>query len=428
MSQTSLAIINARLIDPASGFDGPGGVLVEDGVIAQFGSEIDLNAADEVIDAKGRILAPALIDLRAAKEPALTPDGETLSTLTAGAAKGGYGTVVLAPNLRAPLDKADGFDGMTRGFGRYGVRVLSACGATRGLDGQTMSEIGLMVRGGAVYAGQGDHPIADALTMRRLLAYTSQFDVWLSVRPADTSLSAGTVALESDWSARMGLPAEPAISERIAIERDAALAELTGGKLMIDRLSTEAGLKALRHARRSDLEIAATTAVAHLTLNEVDGGALDSAFRMDPPLRAESDRLALVAALADGELDAIVTDHRPTPFDDKGEPFALAIPGTMGLETALGALLALVHDGEIELIDLLRALTCGPADLLGLPQGRIKVGAPGDLVLIDGDQPWVCKPDAFESARGNSAWAGRRFQGRVLQTFVGGVTVYNYKV
>ncbi|WP_300541150.1 dihydroorotase family protein [Maricaulis sp.] len=427
MTTTSLAIINARLVDPASGHDAPGGVLVEDGVIAQTGSEIDIDAADEVIDARGRILAPALIDLRAAKEPALTPDGETLDTLVAGAAAGGIGTLVLAPNDRSPLDKADGFAGMTRGLGQHGVRLLSACGATTGLVGNQMAEIGLMVRGGAVYAGNGDRPVADTRTMRRLLADTSQFDVWLSVRPADAALCDGTVALESDWSARMGLPAEPAVSERIAIERDAALAELTGGRLMIDRLSTEAGLDALRRARGRDLEIAATVAVAHLTLNEVDAGGLDSAFRMDPPLRSEADRLALVRAVADGEIDAVVSDHRPTPYDDKGEPFALAIAGTMGVETLLGAMLGLVHEGDLELAEALRPLTCGPADLLGLPQGRIAAGAPADLILVDGDMPWVCKPEAFHSARGNTAWAGRRFQGRVLQTFVRGVTIHNHK-
>jgi len=427
MSETSLAIINARLVDPASGHDGPGGVLIEDGVIVQTGTEIDVDAADEVVDAQGRILAPALVDLRCAKEPALTPDGETLDTLTAGAAAGGFGTIVLAPNARAPLDKADGFAGMNRGLEKHSVNLLSACGATQGLAGHQMAEIGLMVRGGAVYAGQGDRPVADARTMRRLLAYTSQFDIWLSVRPADADLSDGTVVLESDWSARMGLPAEPAISERIAIERDAALAELSGGKLMIDRLSTAYGLEALRHARTRDQEIAATVAVAHLTLNEVDGGGLDSAFRMDPPLRSEADRRALLQAVIDGEIDAVVTDHRPTPFDDKGEPFALAMPGTMSLESALGAMLGLVHDGQIELIDALRVMTSGPADLLGLPQGRIAEGAPADLILIDGDRPWVCDPDQFHSARGNCAWAGRRFQGRVLQTLVGGVTIYNHK-
>jgi len=422
---TTRAIINSRLVNPASDHDAPGGVLIEDGVIAQTGSEIDLDAADEVIDAKGCILAPALIDLRCAKEAALTPDGETLDTLCAAAMTGGFGTIVLAPNERDPLDKAGGFAGMSRGLAQRSVRVLSACGATQGLGGEQMAEIGLMVHGGAVYAGCGDAPIHDTRLMRRLLSYTSQFDIWLASRPADAHLSSGAVALESDWSARVGIPSEPAVSERIAIERDAALAELSGGKLMIDRLSTAAGLDALRHVRGRDLEIAATVAVAHLTLNEVDAGGLDSAFRMDPPLRSESDRRALVEAVASGEIDAIISDHRPTPYDDKGEPFALAIPGTLSLETMLGAMLGLVHDGELSLIEALRVMTSGPADLLGLPQGRIDIGAPADLILIDGDKPWVCQSEALASARGNSAWSGRRFQGRVLQTIVAGDTLYN---
>ncbi|WP_297733123.1 dihydroorotase family protein [uncultured Maricaulis sp.] len=422
---TTRAIINARLVDPASGQDGPGGVLIEGGIIAQIGTELDLDAADEIIDARGCILAPALIDLRCAKEPALTPDGETVDTLCAAAMSGGFGTIVLAPNARSPLDKADGFAGMSRGLAQRGVRMLSACGATQGLAGEQMAEIGLMVRGGAVYAGCGDRPIRDTRLMRRLLSYTSQFDVWLSCRPADSDLSADAVALESDWSARVGIPSEPAVSERIAIERDAALAELSGGKLMIDRLSTAAGLDALRHVRGRDLEIAATVAIAHLTLNEVDAGGLDSAFRMDPPLRSEADRMALVEAVTSGEIDAVISDHRPTPFDDKGEPFALAIAGTLSLETLLGAMLGLVHDDELSLLDALRVLTSGPADLLGLPQGRVAVGAPADLILIDGDKPWVCQPDGFASARGNSAWSGRRFQGRVLQTIVAGDTLYN---
>jgi dihydroorotase len=421
-----IAIINARLVDPATEYDGPGGVIFENGVILEAGPQIDAGDCDEIIDARGRILAPALIDLRAAKEAGLTPDGETLTTLAAAAASGGVGTVMLAPNRRAPLDSPDSLASLVRSFGDHGVRLLAAGAATVGLNGEQMAEIGLLARCGAVMVGNGDRPIADSRILRRVLAYASQFDFWVACRPADADLSRDTVALESDWSARMGLPSEPAISERIAIERDASLAELSGGKLWVDRLSTEAGLDALRHVRSRDIEIAATVAVAHLTLNEVDAGDLDSAFRMDPPLRSEADRRALVAAVASHEIDAIVSDHRPTPFDDKGEPFALAIAGSLSLETLLGAMLGLVHDGQLELIDALRVLTCGPADLLGLPQGRIASGAPADLILIDGDRPWVVAPDHFASARGNCAWSGRRFQGRVLQTFVAGVMMHNH--
>jgi dihydroorotase len=422
----SIAIINARLVDPASGHDGPGGVLIEGDTIAQIGSELDIDAADDVIDAHGRILAPALIDLRAAKEAGLTPDGETLASLADGAAAGGVGTVVLAPNSVTPNDRPESLGAMVRDMAGAPIRMLVACGATQGLNGSSISELGLLSRAGAVYAGCGDRPIGDSNIMRRTLAYASHLDLWVAARPADHALSDGTIALESDWSARFGLPSEPAISERIAIERDASLAELSGGKLLIDRLSTAAGLDALRHVRQRDIELASTVAIAHLTLNEIDAGDLDAAFRMDPPLRSEADRRALVDAVTAGEINAVVSDHRPTPFDDKGEPFAMAVPGTLSLETLLSAMLGLVHDDQLELIDALRVLTCGPADLLGLPQGRIAIGAPADLIVIDGDTPWVCEPETFQSPRGNSAWAGRRFQGQVLHTIVDGCIIHNH--
>ena len=425
MNET-LAIINARLVDPASGHDGPGSVLIEDDTIIAVGSDIDLDGVDEIIDAKGCILAPALIDLRAAKEPGLTPDGENLATLAKSAAAGGIGTVVLTPNGVTPNDKPESLGAMIRDMMGAPVRMRVAAGATVDLAGSSMAEMGLMAKAGAVYVGCGDRPVRDSNILRRILSYASHLDMWVACRPADASLSDGTIALESDWSARLGLPSEPAISERIAIERDASLAELSGGKLMIDRLSTASGLEALRHVRQRDIEIASTVAIAHLTLNEIDAGDLDGAFRMTPPLRAESDRVALVEAIAKGEIDAVVSDHRPTPFDDKGEPYAIAVEGTLSLETLLASMLGLVHDGQLELLDALRVLTCGPADILGLPQGRIAEGAPADLIVIDGDVPWVCNPDNFNSPRGNTAWAGRRFQGRVLQTIIGGCTIHNY--
>jgi dihydroorotase len=419
----SIAFINARVIDPASERDFHGGVLIEDGLIAQIDETVDTSSAEEIIDAQGRILAPALIDLRVAREPGLTPDGETLETLCRGAAAGGVGTMVLAPNSVTPNDRPESLPSAPHDTP---VRVLTAAGATQGLQGHAMTELGLLARAGAVYAGCGDQPISDTRTMRRVLAYASHLDLWVAARPADAHLSADTVALESDWSARLGLPSEPGISERIAIERDASLAELPGGKFLIDRLSTSSGLDALRHVRQRDIELASTVAIAHLVLNEIDAGDLDGAFRMTPPLRAESDRMALVEAVANGEINAVVSDHRPTPFDDKGEPFALAVPGTLAIETMLGSLLGLVHDGQLELMDALQVVTSGPADILGLPQGRLSPGAPADLILIDGDVPWVCDPDEFASPRGNSAWAGRRFQGRVLQTIVGGCTIHNH--
>ena len=415
----SLAIINARLIDPASGRDENGGVIAHGGVLESLGA-VDISGADEVIDAGGKILAPALVDLRAAKEPAFMADAETAASLAEAALAGGVGTVCLAPNEISPLDKPEGVAAGLASAAALPVRVLTACGATSGLHGEAMAEIGLMRSAGAVYAGCGDDPVQDAQLLRRLFAYAADLDLSLACRPAEPALSRGAVATEGDQAARLGLPAEPAVSERLAIDRDSALAELADARLLIDRLSTAEGLAALRRARKRGASVQATAAIAHLVFNEVDAGGLDSAFRLTPPLRAESDRLALVQAVASGEIAAIVSDHRPTPVDDKQEPFAQAVTGTLSLETLLGALLGLVHEEELALADALRAVTSGPADLLGLPQGRLVESAPADFILIDPDLPWVVDPQAFRSARSNSAWAGRRMTGRVTHTIIGG--------
>lgn len=415
----SLAVVNARLIDPATGRDEAGGVIAHDGAFESIGA-VDISGAEQVIDAGGKILAPALVDLRVAKEPAFTADAETAATLAQAALAGGVGTVCLAPNAISPLDKPEGVAAGQAAARELPVRLLTACGATTGLSGAAMAEIGLMKSAGAVYAGCGDDPVGDARLLRRLFAYAADLDMALACRPAEPALSRGGVATEGDQAARLGLPSEPAVSERLAIDRDSAMAELAGGRLLVDRLSTAEGLAALRRARKRGASVQATAAIAHLAFNEVDAGGLDSAFRMMPPLRAEADRLALVRAVASGEIDAVVSDHRPTPVDDKQEPFAEAVIGTLSLETLLGALLGLVLEEEVELTAALRAVTSGPADLLGLPQGRLDTGAPADFILIDPDLPWVVDPQAFRSARSNSAWAGRRMTGRVTHTFIGG--------
>ncbi|MEE2566817.1 amidohydrolase family protein [Hyphobacterium marinum] len=426
----AFAILNARLVDPASGRDEAGGLLVENGRIVDIGPAVrgshltDDGFDGELIDAKGAILAPALIDLRAAIEPAFTPGGETLDTLCAAAAAGGIGTLVVAPNASLPLDTPEGLRALRHDFRPQRLRLHAAGGATRNLAGEAMSEIGLMGDAGALYVSQGDGAIADAGALRSLLAYASGFETWVALRPCDATLGADAAASESEWAARLGLAAEPAIAERMAIDRFAALAEMTGGRVIIDRLSTEEGCEALSRARRKGLEIGAMASIAHLSLNDVDAADLSGTKRLTPPLRAESDRQAMVEAIRSGLVDAVVSDHRPLPADAKARPFGDAVPGSTGVETLLGALLGLVHDGQLELIDTLRAVTSGPADLLGLPQGRLAVGAPADLALIDGDAPWVAHAQDGRSVRRNSVFEGRRFQGRVLQLFVKGAMVF----
>ncbi|MCW5723859.1 MAG: amidohydrolase family protein [Maricaulaceae bacterium] len=421
----AFAIVGARLVDPASGFDGPGGVLVENGVIAAAGAQVTAQSVEgaEIIDARGAILCPALIDLRAGVEPMFAPGGETPASLADAAAAGGVGTLVLGPCPATPFDAPEAVAALMREGERQPVNVLIAAGATRSLAGEAMAELGLMAECGGAFAACVN-PVADTLLMRRLMAYAAGFEMWLAARPSDAALKAGTAANEGDQAARMGLPAEPAISERIAIERDAALAELTGARLLIDRVSTAEGLAAAAAARRKGLETGVTAAIASLVFNEVDAGAFDAAMRLDPPLRAEDDRAALVEAVRGGLIDAVVSDHRPLPDEAKTAPFGEAAPGSTGVETLLAALLGLVHDGQLELIAALRAVTSGPADLLGLPQGRIAEGAPADLTLFDGDAPWVFRAADGRSARRNSAFEGRRLQGRVLLTAVDGAIIF----
>jgi len=425
MSQR-FAIVNARLVDPASGMDEAGGVLVEDHHIVEFGPGVrGINLDDvEVIDAHGAILAPALIDLRAGIEPPFTPGGETISSLSAAAAAGGIGTLVLGPHAATPFDTPETVRALGHETRPMRVRMPVAGGATRSLAGETMSEIGLMHDAGALFVSNGDAPIADTRVLRSLLSYASHFEAWVAVRPADACLSAGAAATEGEWAARNGIPAEPTVAERMAIERLAALGELTGGRVLIDRISTEEGLEALSRAKRKGLEIGATASVNSLLLNEVDAGGYDASMRLVPPLRFEADREALVRAITEGLVDAIVSDHRPLSVEAKSEPWPEAAAGSTGVETLLSGLLSLVHGGQLELIDAMRVVTSGPADLIGLPQGRMEEGAPADLVLIDGDAPWVYRAADGLSARRNAALEGRRFQGRVLKTFVAGAMIH----
>jgi dihydroorotase len=286
-----------------------------------------------------------------------------------------------------------------------------------------MGEIGLMLRAGAAFIGDGGAAIADTRLARRILAYASTFDAWISLRAEEPHLARGTCAHESDLAMRLGLPARPGAGERLAIERAAALCELTGAQLMIDRITTQDGLTALAAARARGLELAATAPVTHFIFNEVDAGGFDSRFRLEPPLRGEADRLALIDALANGDLDAVVSDHHASTGEAKAHPFPEAEPGSANLEALLPALCTLAADGRLSLIDALRPVTSGPAELLGLDQGRLEPGAPADLVVFDPEAPVVYGRNSLVCGA-SSAFENRRLFGKVLITIVEGAIIY----
>jgi dihydroorotase len=425
---TATAFVNARLVEPESRYDGPGCVVVAEGVIADVARRPGLDSASpdlRVIDCNGALLIPGLIDLRVKTgEPGNEPR-ETLKSASRAAAAGGVTTIVVQPDTSPAIDEPAMVDFILRRARDIElVHVLPAGAATRGCEGQRMTEIGLMQEAGAVYFTDADRPIVDSWVLRRLLSYANGFDALIAHRPADPHLTRGAAATEGEFAARLGIPAAPAVAERIMLERDLALAELTGGRLLVDQITTADALETLERGRRKGLEVAATCSVNHLTFNELDVGDYRSFFKLDPPLRPEADRQALIDAVASGAVEIIVSAHAPAPAEDKRLPFDEAAPGAVGLETFLPALLGFHHDERVDLIDLIRAVTYAPAQLLGLQAGRIAPGAPADLALVDLDAPVVVDADRLISKSKNSPFDGRRLQGQVLLTMVDGRVVH----
>ncbi|HEY3813558.1 MAG TPA: dihydroorotase [Caulobacteraceae bacterium] len=423
-----IAFVSARLVDPESGYDGPGSLVVRDGVIADVQKRPDLergSAQMRVIDCSGAVLAPGLIDLRVKTgEPGNEPK-ETLKSASRAAAAGGVTSIVVQPDTHPPVDEPAVVDFILRRARDIElVHVYPAGAATRGCQGEQLAEIGLMAEAGAVYFTDVDTPIVNSKVMRRVLSYAGGFNALVSHRPADPWLSAGACATEGELAARLGLPAVTAAAEKIMLERDLALVELTGTAFLVDQISTAESLECLRRAKDKGLDVSASCSINHLCFNEIDIGDYRTFYRLDPPLRPERDRAALVEALAEGLIDVVVSAHAPAPAEDKRRPFSEAAPGAVGLETLLPALLSLHHDAGLSLIDVLRAVTLMPAELLGLQAGRLSPGAPADLVLVDIEAPVIVDADKLMSKSKNSPFDGRRLQGQVLMTVVDGRIVH----
>jgi dihydroorotase len=423
-----LAFLNARLVDPETSFDGPGALLVRDGVIAGVFKDAkpgDLSDDYEVIQCNGAMLAPGLVDLRVKTGEPGSETKETLKSASKAAAAGGVTSIVVQPDTNPAIDDPSVVDFiLRRARDIQGVHVYPAGAATKRLAGEQIAEIGLMHEAGCVYVTDVDRSIVDSKVLRRVLTYAKGFDTLVAHRPADPWLSKGAAATEGEFAGRMGLPSVPPIAERIMLERDLALVELTGARLLVDQITTAGALEALKRARDKGLPVFASASINHLSFNELDIGDYRTFAKVDPPLRSEDDRQALIDALATGLIDVVVSAHAPAPAEDKRLPFDEAAPGAVGLETLLPALLSLHHDGRMQLIDLIRAVTLAPANLIGLAAGRLAVGAPADLVLCDLGAPMIVDADKLLSKSKNSPFDGRRLQGRVLLTAVDGRIVH----
>ena len=419
-------IYNARLIDPATGRDETGGVLIENGIILDCGSAISKTAtADVKIDAKGKVLAPGLIDLRVKTGEPGAENKETLQTASDAAAAGGVTTFVVMPDTDPVIDTVALVDFIQRrAEGVAKVKVYPAGGLTLGLDGAKMSEIGLIREAGAAFFTNGDRPVEDAGVLRRAMSYAASFDALVASRPDTPALSKNTVMNAGAFAARLGLRGTPPEAEWIALERDLMLAETTDVRLLADCISTARSLAAVERARKAGVKAACSVASYSLFFNELDVGDYLTYCKVQPPFRTETDRMALIDGLKRGVIDAVVSAHDPQPTEDKRLPIADAAFGAVGLETLLPCLLSIAIREDIPLAMALRPVTSGPADLLGLPQGRLAKGAPADLVLFDAAAPWACDRDDLVSRSKNSPFDGRKLEGRVLRTWVNGATVF----
>lgn len=419
-------IYNARVIDPATGLDERGGVLIENGLIAEAGASITkATAADVKIDAKGKALAPGLIDLRVKTGEPGAENKETLQTAGEAAAAGGVTTFIVMPDTDPVIDTVALVDFIKRrAEGEAKVKVLPAGGLTLGLEGAKMSEIGLIREAGAVFFSNGDKPVEDAGVLRRAMSYAASFDALVASRPDTPALSKNTVMNAGAFAARLGLRGTPPEAEWIALERDLMLAETTNVRLLADCISTARSLAAVERARKAGVKVSCSVASYSLFFNELDVGDYLTYCKVQPPFRTEADRMALIDGLRRGAIDAVVSAHDPQPTEDKRLPIADAAYGAVGLETLLPALLSIALREEIPLATALRPVTAGPAELLGLPQGRLTKGAPADLVLFDPAAPWACDRDDLTSRSKNSPFDGRKLEGRVLRTWVNGATVF----
>jgi dihydroorotase len=352
---------------------------------------------------------------------------ETLATATQAAAAGGVTTLICQPDTKPAIDSPATVDFLLRRARDTGiVHVHPMAALTKGLAGAEMTEIGLLKAAGAVAFTDGAKSVVNAQVMRRALSYGRDFDALIVHHTEDPDLVADGVMNEGEFASRLGLFGVPKAAETIMLERDLRLVMLTGGRYHAAAITCRESLDVLRRGKDAGLAISASASINHLTLNEVDIGSYRTFFKVKPPLRAEDDRVALVAALADGLVDVLMSDHNPQDVETKRRPFAEAAAGAVGLESMLSASLRLVHSGDIDLTRLLRAMSTRPAELLRLPGGRLSPGSPADVIVIDPDAAWVLDAKDLKSKCKNTPFAEARLQGRVVRTIVAGRTVYEY--
>jgi dihydroorotase len=425
-----LLLANARVIDPSRDLDQRGDVLIADGVIKEAGKNIRASGAPEgteIVDVGGQVIAPGLIDMRAFIGEPGAEHRETLATASHAAAAGGVTTIICQPETDPPIDDPATVDFvLRRARDNAVVHIHPMAALTKGLEGNEMTEIGLLKAAGAVAFTEGAKSVMNANVFRRALTYARDFDALIVHHTEEQNLTGSGVMNAGEYAARLGLSGIPKAAETIMLERDIRLAEMTGGRYHAASITCIDSLDVLRRAKDRGLKVTASASINHLALNENDIGSYRTFLKLRPPLRAEQDRAALAAAVAEGLVDVIMSDHDPQDVEVKRLPFAEAAFGAIGLETMLPVGLRLVHDGSLTLPALVRAMSTRPAELLELPGGSLRAGSPADVVVFDPDVPWILDRETLKSRCTNTAFDEARLQGRATRTIVAGRTVYEY--
>ena len=422
---TRVLIQGGRILDPASGRDELGDVLIEEGRIAAVGADLDARGAERV-EAEGGWIAPGFVDLHSHLREPGQEYKEDIASGGRAAVAGGFTAVACMANTHPVNDDPAMTDYiLDRAAHDSPARVYPIAAATHGLEGEVMTEMVALVDAGAVAFSDDGRTIMDSGVMRRVLEYSRLVGCPVITHAEDRTLVGEGVMNEGPMSTRLGLPGNPAVAELVHIERDLRLAELTGAHLHVAHVSTAGGVEAIRSARERGVHVTAEVTPHHLTLTDEETFGYDTNTKVAPPLRSAADMKACRVGLADGTLDAVATDHAPHAMHEKDLEFTEAPPGMIGFETAVAVVLELVRRDELSPLEFIWRFSTHPARILRKPGGSLAEGEPADVVVIDPERRWVYEPAKGFSKSRNSPWAGRELQGRVVATVVGGRLVFH---
>jgi dihydroorotase len=422
-----LLLRGGRVIDPSRGLDTIGDVLIRDGIVAHAGAAIGTPDGARVRDCRGLVVAPGLIDVHVHLREPGREDVETIESGARAAAAGGFTAVCAMPNTKPVTDNQAAVGFIIRQAQRAGAARVYPIGAISvGQLGESMAEMGEMVAAGAVAVSDDGRPVMSSHLMRTALEYARTFGIPVVDHCEDMALAHGGSMNEGVVSARLGLRGIPDEAEEIMVIRDILLARRTGGHVHLCHMSTRGSVELIRWGKERGAPVTAEVCPHHFTLTDERVGNYDTNAKMNPPLRTQEDVDALIAAVKDGTIDLICTDHAPHHYDEKERAFADAPNGIVGLETSLGVTMtALVVPGIIDLPTMIERMSCAPARVWGLPGGTLAPGAPGDVTVFDPAATWTVDPKRFRSKGRNTPWAGTTLTGAARLTIVGGGVVFD---